>query len=56
MKILLIEDEPKVASFIKKGLGEQGYEVSQAYDGSPGVRLALQKGYEILSPISSCPT
>jgi len=27
MKILVIEDEPKVASFLKQGLEEQGYEV-----------------------------
>ncbi|WP_276497340.1 response regulator transcription factor [Pontibacter litorisediminis] len=48
MKILLIEDEPKVASFIKKGLEEQSYEVDQAYDGSLGIRLALQKEYDII--------
>ncbi|WP_266204727.1 response regulator transcription factor [Pontibacter kalidii] len=48
MKILLIEDEPKVASFIKKGLEEQSYEVDQAYDGSLGIRLALQKEYDLI--------
>ncbi|MEJ8803323.1 response regulator transcription factor [Pontibacter sp. H249] len=48
MKILLIEDEPKVASFIKKGLEEQSYEVDQAYDGVFGVKLALQNEYDVI--------
>lgn len=48
MKILLIEDEPKVASFIKKGLEEQNYEVDQAYDGTFGVKLALQNEYDLV--------
>ncbi|WP_299759386.1 response regulator transcription factor [uncultured Pontibacter sp.] len=48
MKILLIEDEPKVASFIKKGLEEQNYEVDQAYDGSLGIKLALQNEYDVI--------
>ena len=48
MKILLIEDEPKVAAFIKKGLEEQTYEVSQAYDGVFGVKLALQQEFDLI--------
>lgn len=48
MKILLIEDEPKVAAFIKKGLEEQAYEVDQAYDGTFGVKLALQQEYDLI--------
>ncbi|QCR25056.1 response regulator transcription factor [Pontibacter sp. SGAir0037] len=48
MKILLIEDEPKVASFIKKGLEEQAYEVDQAYDGFFGAKLALQNNYDVV--------
>ncbi|WP_242920211.1 response regulator transcription factor [Pontibacter liquoris] len=48
MRILLIEDEPKVASFIKKGLEEQTYEVDQAYDGTFGVKLALQHDYDLV--------
>lgn len=48
MKILLIEDEPKVASFIKKGLEEQTYEVDQAYDGTFGIKLALQNEYDLI--------
>ncbi len=42
MKILLIEDEPSVSSFIKRGLEEHGFEVQQAFDGDTGFRLARQ--------------
>ncbi|WP_114783182.1 response regulator transcription factor [Botryobacter ruber] len=48
MKILLVEDEPKVAAFIKKGLEEQAYDVDQAYDGLFGVKLALQNDYDLV--------
>ena len=34
MKILIIEDEAKTARFLKKGLGEAGYVVDVAADGS----------------------
>ncbi len=43
MKILLVEDEPKVAAFIKKGLEEQAYDVDQAFDGFYGRKLASGK-------------
>lgn len=39
MKILLVEDEPSVASFIKKGLEEQQHEVFLAYDGETALQL-----------------
>ncbi|MGV3504355.1 MAG: response regulator [Adhaeribacter sp.] len=48
MRILLVEDEPKVASFIKKGLEEQAYEVDQAYDGFFGKKLALENEYDLI--------
>jgi two-component system, OmpR family, copper resistance phosphate regulon response regulator CusR len=48
MKILLIEDEKKVASFIKKGLEAQGFEVDVGYDGSVGKKLALHNIYSII--------
>ncbi len=48
MNILLVEDEPKVADFIKKGLEEQGYEIQLAYDGQIGERLALTKSYDLM--------
>jgi heavy metal response regulator len=48
MKILLIEDEKKVASFIKKGLEEEYYTVDVAYDGKEGLRLALGEDYDLM--------
>lgn len=48
MKILLVEDDVKVAEFIKKGLIEQSFEVEVAYDGAMGKRLALQQQYDVI--------
>lgn len=48
MKILVIEDEQKVASFIKRGLEELSYEVEVAYDGFTGERLALVRPYDVI--------
>jgi two-component system, OmpR family, copper resistance phosphate regulon response regulator CusR len=48
MKILLVEDEPKVAAFIKRGMEEQQYEVDIAYDGYTGKQMALSNSYDIM--------
>jgi len=48
MKILVIEDEPKVASFLRQGLEEQNYDVDVAYDGQTGKRLAVSKEYDLI--------
>jgi heavy metal response regulator len=48
MKILVVEDEKKVASFIKKGLEEEYYTVDVAYDGREGLRLALGEDYDLM--------
>ncbi len=48
MKILLIEDEKKVASFIKKGLEEEYYTVDVAYDGKEGLRFAFGEDYDLM--------
>lgn len=48
MKILLVEDEPKVAAFIVQGLEESGYDVKQAYDGTIGLRLAIKESFDIM--------
>jgi two-component system, OmpR family, copper resistance phosphate regulon response regulator CusR len=47
MKILIVEDEPKVASFIKKGLEESHYETEIAYDGISAEKLAHQYKYDL---------
>ena len=41
MRILIVEDERKVASFIRQGLEEEGYAVDVAPDGATAVDLAL---------------
>ncbi|HYG04171.1 MAG TPA: response regulator transcription factor [Chryseosolibacter sp.] len=48
MKILVIEDELQVSSFIKQGLEEQSFEVEVAYDGNIGERLALSRDYDVI--------
>jgi two-component system copper resistance phosphate regulon response regulator CusR len=48
MKILVIEDEPKLAQFIEKGLKEQNYQVDVAHDGESGKKLALQRKYDCI--------
>lgn len=47
MKILIVEDEPKVASFIKRGLEESHYDADLAYDGSSAEKLARQYKYDL---------
>jgi two-component system, OmpR family, copper resistance phosphate regulon response regulator CusR len=47
MKILIVEDEPKVASFIKKGLEENNYEAEIAYDGISAEKLARLYRYHL---------
>jgi two-component system copper resistance phosphate regulon response regulator CusR len=48
MKILVIEDEPKVASFIKRGLEELSFKVDVVYDGFLGEKLATTRDYDII--------
>lgn len=48
MKILVVEDEPKVADFIKQGLEEQNFEVDVAFDGRTGQDKALRGKYDLI--------
>ncbi|OUJ74643.1 response regulator [Hymenobacter crusticola] len=48
MKLLLVEDEPKLASFIKKGFENEGYEIEVAFDGRMGQSLLRQNHYELI--------
>ncbi len=48
MKILVVEDEKKVASFIKRGLEEEKYEVDTALDGEEGFKMALESRYDLI--------
>lgn len=47
-KILLIEDEVHVVSFIKKGLSEQGFDVTVAFDGKTGVSMFKENKFDLL--------
>lgn len=48
MRILLIEDERKTASFLAKGLREAGFSVDVARDGESGLSAALSSRYDLL--------
>ena len=45
MKVLIVEDEPSISNFIKKGLDENGFEATQAFDGEMGLRLAMREDF-----------
>lgn len=46
MRILLVEDDETIASFIVSGLREAGFAVDQAYDGETGLHRALTESYD----------
>jgi len=46
MKILLLEDDAKIASFVAKGLREAGYVVDVSTDGQDGFELGRKNGYD----------
>jgi DNA-binding response OmpR family regulator len=48
MRILVAEDDRKVASFLEKGLREEGYAVDVAHDGTEGATKALVHEYDLL--------
>jgi two-component system copper resistance phosphate regulon response regulator CusR len=48
MKILLVEDEPPLASFVKKGFEHEGYDVTVAYDGRTGWSFYEQQPYDLV--------
>ncbi|HLA56134.1 MAG TPA: response regulator transcription factor [Flavobacterium sp.] len=48
MKILIVEDEAGISKFLKQGLEEEGYQVTLAYDGNEGLRLAKSQSFNLL--------
>ena len=48
MKLLVIDDEPGITSFLKEGLEEAGYSVDVASDGKSGLDLALSNNYNLI--------
>lgn len=48
MKILIVEDEKKVASFIKRGLEDDNYQVTLSYDGADGLKRASSGEFDLV--------
>ena len=48
MKILFVEDDRNIASFVKKGLKEQGFTVEWSGDGDEGFHLAVTQVYDVI--------
>ncbi len=46
MRVLLVEDDKKIASFVLKGLKEAGFAVDHAEEGETGLHLALNEPYD----------
>ncbi len=47
MRALVVEDDPKIASFLANGFGETGFVVDSAQDGMRGLELALSQPYDV---------
>lgn len=47
MRILLVEDDKAIASFVAKGLKEAGHVVDHVGDGEDGLHMALTEGYDV---------
>src|SRR3989338_5421331 len=48
MRILVVEDEHRIANSIKKGLEQESYAVDVAYDGEDGYDLASSEEYDVM--------
>jgi len=48
MRVLVVEDEPRLASFLKSGLQESGYAVDVAVDGEEGAHLGKSGLYDVI--------
>lgn len=48
MRLLVIEDEPKLAAYLCKGLTEEGYVVDVAHNGVDGLHLAMEGEHDLL--------
>ena len=48
MKLLVVEDELKLAEYLRRGLCDEGYAVDVAHDGLDGLHLALEHPYDLI--------
>jgi two-component system OmpR family response regulator len=47
-RVLLIEDEPGIVDFVRRGLEAEGFDVEAAVDGTEGERIALNGGFDAI--------
>ena len=48
MRILIVEDEPRIVSLLERGLGAHGHQVSSASEGEDGVLMANDEGIDLM--------
>jgi DNA-binding response OmpR family regulator len=48
MRVLIVEDDHKVAGFLEQGLREEEFEVDRARDGAEAVAMAIDRSYDIV--------
>lgn len=48
MRVLIVEDEPKTAAYLRQGLEENGFVADVARDGQDGAHLAMAGAYDLL--------
>src|SRR5689334_20182960 len=48
MRILIVEDEHKIASALQRGLQQEHYAVDVSYDGKDGLGMALTEPYDLM--------
>ena len=48
MKLLLVEDDKKIATAVKRGLEAEGFTVEVAFDGNDGLWLATEGAYDLI--------
>lgn len=48
MKLLVIEDEVRLATYLQKGLSEEGHVVEMVHNGIDGLHLAMESTYDLV--------
>jgi len=47
-RILIVDDEPKTAAYLMRGLSESGYDAAVARTGDEGLRLAAEESFDLV--------
>jgi two-component system, OmpR family, response regulator len=56
VNVLVVQDDPQIASFIKRGLEAEGFAVRTACDGAEGLQLSTSLGFDLIVLDLSLPT